>query len=355
MKSAKSYLSATILSAIIVSLSGCSSALYSSVGVSDDLYATHNRKEIAQAETRKADIERAEAEARSAKLRAAIAQAEADAAQVEFDESTGNPYVDILADDYESAYERRLRGFQSPTYRMPSSYYNFRYGNQASYATAYDPSFYNVMVMGDEVWVEPKYITSMFGTWGTSSVNLNLNFGMGGYWGSPWGWNNPYYGGFYGNYYGWGYPSYGWGNSWWGNSWWGGGHYPHHNYPHWGPPRYPSNVTYRPSYGNNNNKGNSTSYRRPSGYTNSNVGTSGSSGIRNSNSTGSYRRNSTTTTTTNRDNNTNSYNRNDNNTNRRESYTPPSSSGSSRSSGSYGGSSGGGSYGGSSGGGGRNR
>ncbi|MFQ7502779.1 MAG: hypothetical protein ACLRMJ_05950 [Alistipes finegoldii] len=42
---------------------------------------------------------------------------------------------------------------------MPSSYYNFRYGSSFTYATAYDPAFYNIIISGDEVWVEPKYIT----------------------------------------------------------------------------------------------------------------------------------------------------------------------------------------------------
>ena len=33
----------------------------------------------------------------------------------------------VLADTYESAYARRLRGFSSPTYQMPTSYFNLRY------------------------------------------------------------------------------------------------------------------------------------------------------------------------------------------------------------------------------------
>ena len=51
---------------------------------------------------------------------------------------------------------------------MPSSYYNFRYGGSFTYATPYDPAFYNIIISGDQVWVEPKYITSMFATWGGS-------------------------------------------------------------------------------------------------------------------------------------------------------------------------------------------
>ena len=36
------------------------------------------------------------------------------------------------------------------------SYYNFRYGGSFTYATAYDPAFYNIIISGDQVWVEPS-------------------------------------------------------------------------------------------------------------------------------------------------------------------------------------------------------
>ena len=156
--------------------------------------------------------------------KAAQQRAEAQALAAEngyYDESSSNPYNDILADTYESAYARRLRGFESPTYRMPSSYYNFRYGSSFTYATAYDPAFYNIIISGDEVWVEPKYITSMFGTWGGTP-----------YGGWYFGWNySPSW---------WGYPSYAWGGWNWGfgftwyDPWWGPGWHPYWG-PGWGP------------------------------------------------------------------------------------------------------------------------
>lgn len=144
----------------------------------------------------------------------------------------------MLADDYESAYARRLRGFESPSYNMPSSYINARYSRAFDYVSAYDPAFYNVIVMGDEVWVEPKYITSMFGTWGRPVVFLDpwyygwstpgLSFSIGS-WGWSFGWNSWYSPGtargtvpWYGSWY----------NPWWGPSWgWGPGW---HGHPHWG-------------------------------------------------------------------------------------------------------------------------
>lgn len=259
MKNLKFKFATTLIGVLAITLSGCGTTMQAGRSTySDDLYATHDRKLIAEKETKKAMIEKAEAEAREAKFLAMIAAADADEAQLELEQRTGNRFQDILADDYESAYERRLRGFESPSYRMPSSYYNYRYGNDSFYASAYDPAFYNVMVMGDQVWVEPKYITSMFGNWGASNVNVNLNFGFGGWWGSPY-----YYRGYpysYWNSY-WNYPHYGWGGPYWGhNHYWGGGNY------------YPSNVTHRPSY--------STGYKRPSSYTNGYRG--------NSNKTGSY-------------------------------------------------------------------
>ena len=165
MKKLNILIGTLILSA---GLAGCSSSYYASSGyANDDLYALHDKTAIARKQQAAAEARKAEAEARRAEWEAKIAEAQALAAENGYyDESSSNPYNDILADTYESAYARRLRGFESPTYRMPSSYYNFRYGSSFTYATAYDPAFYNIIISGDEVWVEPKYITSMFGTWG---------------------------------------------------------------------------------------------------------------------------------------------------------------------------------------------
>ena len=166
MKKLKILIGTLILAA---GLAGCSSAYYASSGyANDDLYSLHDKTAIARKQQAKAEAEKAAAEARRAEWEARIAEAQAAAAENQYYEYSSNPYEDIVADTYESAYARRLRGFESPTYRMPSSYYNFRYGGSFTYATAYDPAFYNIIISGDQVWVEPKYITSMFGTWGGS-------------------------------------------------------------------------------------------------------------------------------------------------------------------------------------------
>ena len=291
--------------------------------------------------------------------KAAQQRAEAQALAAEngyYDESSSNPYNDILADTYESAYARRLRGFESPTYKMPSSYWNLRYSGTFNYLTAYDPAFYNIIVMGDEVWVEPKYITSMFGTWGLATgFAAGYMAGIYGSWYSSWGYGWPYYGWGYGPYWGWG----GWYNPWWNHSYWYGGYYPYWGHPHWGHPHY---YRPRPNYRLNNNGSiprNYRSYGTPSrngsyrnygtsgsgsrgGSYNSNRNNSGgvyyNSGGRSNNSSNVYRGNGNTY-------NNNSYNERENSY--RSNSTYRNNSGSSFNSGSRGGSGGGTSSGGS--------
>ena len=304
--------------ALALALTGCSSAYFAASGYgSDDLYAMHDKAEIARRQQAKAEAAKAEAEARKAEWEARLAEAEANAVQRRYYETTtaANPYEEVLADTYESAYARRLRGFQSPTYRLPSSYYDFRYGSSFNYVSAYDPAFYNVMVMGDQVWVEPKYITAMFGSWGRPSVYVD-----------PWyyGWNS------YRPYYGWGLSfgswgwSFGWYDPWYRPGWnwgWGPG-YPGH--PHWGYPHGPG-PSYRPHASNIVHR--ADPYTSPSGgryYRNDRqtgaYGTGGSSyrtgnrtgsfGVRDS-STGSRRQETTPSSRGNRNNNNSgSYERN---------------------------------------------
>lgn len=277
-------------------LTGCWSS-FQTASVGGDLYSIHNRTEIAQRQKAEAEAARAEAEARQAVLEAKIAEARAAAAAHDYavytDGSNLNPYDLVLADSYESAYARRLFGFESPSYRMPSSYYTYRYSDAYHYASAYDPAFYNVMVSGDQIWVEPKYITSMFGTWGASVALPTYSW--------YYGWDAPYSSWWYG------YPRYSWYDWNWRCSWWGYnygwgygpywsigfGYYPyhhHHYHPHY-PGHYPSHGV-PPHYG-----GDGGSHSRPkvvrrhvgqslgsqtggSRYPQQGVGTSGTSGGR---------------------------------------------------------------------------
>ena len=249
----------------IATLTSCVSTLYSSSSTYDDLYAVHDVEVLAAREKAEAEVRKAEAEARRAEALALQAELEAEVAKKNVAMAQNNQVVQasaattqsdgvivveennnsFVANSYESAYARRLRGFQSASYRMPSSYFSLRYNGNVPYATAYDPAFYNIMVSGDEVWVEPKYITSMFGTWGATRATVVL---------SPWyyGWSgwasmyDPWY------YSCWGFPRYSWwdwnwsfcyGPSWgWsGSLWWGWGglyrpwHHHHHHYGWYGP------------------------------------------------------------------------------------------------------------------------
>ena len=242
MKKLKILIGTVLLSA---GLAGCTSAYYSSAGyASDDLYAVHDKTQIARKKQAEAEAQRAAAQARKAEWEAKIAEAQAAAAEnnyYEYQASDANPYQSVLADDYESAYARRLRGFESPSYKMPSSYIDARYSAAFNYASAYDPAFYNIVISGDQVWVEPKYVTSMFGSWGTVIYGDPWYYG----WNRPWGpsfsigswgwsfgwnsWNNPWYspwGPWYSSWYDpWYRPGWGWGPGWHG----------HHHGPGWGP------------------------------------------------------------------------------------------------------------------------
>ena len=245
-------------------LLGSCTALWNSASYgASDLYRTDNRTEVANRLKAEAEAERAEAEARRAQWEARLAEEEAARAEREYyassyyDEEPN--YRNIVADDYSSAYARRLYGFQSPNYRMPSSYYSLSASRALYYASAYDPAYYNVMVSGDQVWVEPKYITSMFGSWGA----VNISFGL---YSSPWnfGWS------FYtrpGYYSWWGYPHYSWydwnwnicyhGHYYHHYDWWWGGYYPHHH-GHGYNPAPPRPPQHRPDHtrpGNDNRPG----------------------------------------------------------------------------------------------------
>ena len=299
-----------------LSLGGCSTPMFSSSSVpTDDLYATHNTLAIKQAELDRREQQLA---AREAELKR---QEEVGQVVYQAHNESENPYEDILSDNYRESYEHRLKGMSSGTYKLSSSYSDVITSGKIHYLSAYDPAFYNVMVMGDEVWVEPKYISSMFGDWGSSSrlnVNINLNYGWGGYypwryWGSPydswytWGWN-PYWGWDY--YWGWNHyywwPGY-WSSGYWGPGYWGGpvgGPSWHHHTYHSGNVSYgkPGGSNYRPIGGSNYRPSGGNSYGGSSypsnGYRRGNTvstpsysrpGSSSNSGI--ASSTGSsYRR-----------------------------------------------------------------
>jgi len=140
---------------------------------------------------------------------------ELDTTLIQNEQVSSNPYESILVDDMGDAFDRRRKGIGNPYYGMNS--YSRIYNREAFwYASAYDPAFYTVVVMGDDVWVEPNYIAASFGyrnsLWGSPRYgNYHLGFYNNYY--SPYSWNvdpylsyqmgymNGFYGGSYRGYY----------------------------------------------------------------------------------------------------------------------------------------------------------
>lgn len=247
-----------LLALVALPMVGCSASFFAaSNSAQNDLYTSHDRTEIAERRRAEAEARKAEAEARKAELEARIAEIAAYGTSRDYDAQPS--YTSVLADDYESAYARRLKGLDSPTYNMPSSYLDARYSTEFHYVSAYDPAFYNVIVMGDQVWVEPKYVTAMFGSWGRPYYYNPWYYGWGssyryGYAGWSLSWYDPWY---YDPWFGpsWYYAGYynPWYSPWYGPAYYP---YPHHpgHYPGWngGTGRVPGqHIVHRPSGGSN--------------------------------------------------------------------------------------------------------
>ena len=116
-----------------------------------------------------------------------------------------NPYSRILSDSYQESYERRLRGIEDPYYRLNNWFaYN---SDDYWYAQAYDPYFYRTVVMGSQVWVEPWYISAMFG-WPSASLSMGYS-GFYFYWNSPYlAYTSPWYSSPYWSSWHYNWPSY---------------------------------------------------------------------------------------------------------------------------------------------------
>ena len=218
----------------VILLGGCSATVYSgsSASVSDDLYAPRNKDELMAARAEhKARLlaEQKAAEEAEQKRREEIARTIADLQQREAQQEELS-YGSVLSDGIQDSYERRLRGINSPSYKMPSSYQDAAISTAGRYASAYDPAFYNVMVSGDEIWVEPKYVSSFFGDWGATNVTVNV-----GLWGYPsWTWNSPWWWGWSPTWswnWNWGWNYYGWYSPWYNDFWFSwGGWYPYYGW-----------------------------------------------------------------------------------------------------------------------------
>ncbi len=322
----------------------------------DDLYEVHDRTRIAARKAAQAQAQAQAEQARKAAWDSALAEAKAAAianGTYYSEPAQGvNPYDAVLADTYESAYARRMYGFSSPTYRLPSSYYNMRYSDAYQYASAYDPAFYNVMVSGDQVWVEPKYITSMFGAWGATAVYPSYNWYYGwipvysyAWWGYPrYGWYDPWYG------YGYCYPYHYYHHHHYRPPYHGGGYRPDHRPPHGngGIVHRPPQNGNRPSYGApGSGSGSGSTYYRPSIQSGTSSGNRNNEVRRGGTSTGSgVYRGSSGTTNRGSGSSSGTYRPSSSSSSRSSSYSSGSSSSYNRSSSGGGGNYSGGSHGG---------
>ncbi|MDY6801225.1 MAG: hypothetical protein SVU94_08385 [Bacteroidota bacterium] len=110
-----------------------------------------------------------------------------------------NVYDRLIVDDYGEAYERRLEAKKSPYYGMNTYNYNLYFNDDYRLASMFwnDP-FYNVVIVGDQVWVEPYYISSSFSYWGRHYYISSYWYGSP--WYSSWYYSRPYYS-YYSPYY----------------------------------------------------------------------------------------------------------------------------------------------------------
>lgn len=250
--------SAVMLAAMVSTSCGVTINVGSGLHASytDDLYGVHDVAAIAKAEAEQEAAEKAARELNEKRIAAMIAAANAesdiddilgDLGASEVVASGGNVsiYNNIYVDDYSSAYARRLQGFSSMTYRLPSAYYDYRYGDAYFLTLAYDPAFYTVMVVGDQVWVEPRYITNMFGSW-NNPYYYSYRYGY-----------NPYY---YGYSYGY-YDYWGWNSPYWACD----PFYHYHSHHYWHGPHYHHDVAHRPGYHNPSRPGYHNPGHRPAG------------------------------------------------------------------------------------------
>ncbi|MFC2152931.1 hypothetical protein ACFLSE_10440 [Bacteroidota bacterium] len=123
-------------------------------------------------------------------------KAEIDTVIYESDEEYENPYESIVVDSYDESYERRMEAMRSP-YGGISNNYFITFSDDYWYAQAYfnDP-YYNVIIMGDQIWVEPYWMSSWYYR---PSWSYYYGYGYPYYYSSFY--YRPYYYSYYNGYY----------------------------------------------------------------------------------------------------------------------------------------------------------
>lgn len=227
------YLLGFLATALV--LTSCSSSIKfgGNAGDYDDVYYNPETKIDVVKKTDSIDVRRAvlgeEAQMEAYKVQAQELLDSNEAVDTVIYESDmfNNPYDNVLVDNYQDSYERRLKGYSNPWYGVSNNSFA-QYSDNWWYASAYDPAFYNIVVMGNDIWVEPNYISASFGYrnvyhnsyfyggWGNygfynnwySPFNNYYGFGLyNNYWGHH-GYHNGYHNGYYDGYH----------NNYWGNN-----------------------------------------------------------------------------------------------------------------------------------------
>lgn len=279
--------------ALIISLFVCVTSLYGQQkkGYTDDLYSTKQKKSTSYtipapepaAQTSVSTISGGQAtNSGSYSLNATSSGNSYSRSQASMQQLSNDLERTELVTSYETSLERRIIAYRNYK-EMDQGYWDLMDNLNRVMTGKYDQSIYNTVVVGNEMWVEPRYITSIFdgsdpaeplrnkslkSSKLSSSSNVTFSINLFDPWYSSWTWYNPsrfypYRNPYWGWNSGWG-PSWGWGGGWgpnwgwnsgWGPSWgWGGGYYPsyypshHHHYPS-------RPVVWGNNYGNNNHYG----------------------------------------------------------------------------------------------------
>lgn len=168
-----------------------------------------------------------------------------------------NVYDRLMVDDYQEAYDRRLEAKKSPYYGMNN--YNIYFSSDYAFASMFlnDP-YYNVVIVGDQIWVEPYYISSSYYYWGRPYYRSS-------WYHSSWYSSYPYYSSYYSPYY----------------------YSPYYYNPYYNPYYYPYSVNNNYYYGNQEEQWAGSAYNS---YRRRSLGTMTNSGVSASNQRASRNR-----------------------------------------------------------------
>src|SRR6056297_538924 len=135
----KNFNKILIFSLVAIFMASCSSTL-NQRQVADDLYGSPNEeRRVAEEQSGEDDF----AKNMTAKANDFLKNdslENQDTTIYSDEEASTNPYDRLLVDDYQEAYDRRIEGRKSPSYRMPYNYSTY-FSDDYWYASSFDPAF----------------------------------------------------------------------------------------------------------------------------------------------------------------------------------------------------------------------